>query len=146
MLQNGKYITAYGTGGNFKRYIREELLKIGKNLSPDLVDDVIKDVLLENDGAQLKDGNQGRDIFNYSPLAVEIPSSNGPSGNQLFEIHDSQSEWSLMVLTFCGTCWRSAYWSSNVMYSTYAVGTANGDEQVSISVIDENEENNEATY
>jgi hypothetical protein len=100
-------------------------------LSPDINEDIIR-LTAHSDKNGTEAGSSG---FNYSEITVESgnPSQNNqPYINQLFEIHPSASSNRDMITTFAGTCFRSPNWSNKVMYSTYAIGTARGDEQVSI--------------
>ena len=131
--ETGKYITAYGTGDAFKKYLRPKMYKIALRISSDIVDDIIEETSHAKD-----DSVEDKLGFNYSGLMVEKgkSGSNEPEINQLFEMHGSDSSYKVMINNCFGTCWRSPGWSKTVMYSTYELGRALGDEQMSISVCD----------
>eukprot|EP01038_Epipyxis_sp_PR26KG_P013624 gene13624-18282_t len=129
---DGYYITAYGTCDKFEAYLHQRLYDFGLQISADIVDDLVEEIsqhgkLAKEGGSfnisciKVEKGKPGDDVDNYKP---EI--------NQMFEIHSSQLSNRVMITNFCATCWRSAVWSEDVMYSTYNIGTANRDEQILI--------------
>jgi hypothetical protein len=121
------------TGNNFSVYLVQRIYDIGMKIGPDVVDDIVQETTHAD-----QERSENRSGFNLSGMTVEAGQFNNPEQpalNQLFEIHASSSSRKIMVMNFCGTCWRSPGWSADVMYSTYAVGKANGDEQISISCV-----------